>query len=315
MSLLRKSETKQVETKTQKVSTPPKYLQSMSSKGVRSTSYVHRTFVDAEPIVEPEDVRFSDMTNKQLIALLTDLGVRKPKGTKLVLQKQISDLLGKDFDKTKLPAAMSKLQKIYKFLSGNSTNERDTVKLKEMIILEINGRPTTQPKQTLTVKKPPQKAASPKVVSNQGKTKAKVTPNDDRFYDMKNKQLIALLTDLGVRKPKGTKLVLQKQISDLLGKDFDKTKLPAAMSKLQKIYKFLSGNSTNERDTVKLKEMIILEINGRPTTQIDNFVKVPTAGETKTPTVKPTVKKKTALPEPEEKTPDQKKGKKFADDV
>ena len=49
MSLLRKSETKQVETKTQKVSTPPKYFQSMSSKGVRSTSYVHRTFVDAEP--------------------------------------------------------------------------------------------------------------------------------------------------------------------------------------------------------------------------------------------------------------------------
>ena len=47
MSLLRKSETKQTEMK--KVSTPPKYLQKMSNnKGVRSTSYIHRTFVDAE---------------------------------------------------------------------------------------------------------------------------------------------------------------------------------------------------------------------------------------------------------------------------
>ena len=59
MSLLRKSETKHVVTKTRTFSTPPKYLQSnLSSKGVRSTSYVHRTFVDAEAKVEPDDPRF-----------------------------------------------------------------------------------------------------------------------------------------------------------------------------------------------------------------------------------------------------------------
>jgi len=67
MSLLRKSETKHVVTKTlRETNTPPKYLQSNhSSKGVRSTSYVHRTFVDAEPAVGKTDARFDQPGKKK----------------------------------------------------------------------------------------------------------------------------------------------------------------------------------------------------------------------------------------------------------
>jgi hypothetical protein len=94
MSLLRKSETKHVVTKTQKVSTPPKYLQSMSSsKGVRSTSYVHRTFVDAEAKVGKTDARFSGMTNPQLKTLLKALGVKNPTGNKEYMQNLIVEKL------------------------------------------------------------------------------------------------------------------------------------------------------------------------------------------------------------------------------
>ena len=57
MSFLKRSKTKHVQTGTGNVPTPPKYLQRMSNnKGVRSTSYVHRTFMDAEPGAPTDDV-------------------------------------------------------------------------------------------------------------------------------------------------------------------------------------------------------------------------------------------------------------------
>ena len=142
MSLLRKSETKHVVTKTQKVSTPPKYLQSnLSSKGVRSTSYVHRTFVDAEAKVEPDDVRL-DITNKKLQVLLKKLK-KNTKGDKETLQKRIVQLLGNNFNATILiNIPPSSLKYIYKFVSGKTTTESDPISLKQMISLEINGRPT-----------------------------------------------------------------------------------------------------------------------------------------------------------------------------
>ena len=177
-----KSPKKHVETKTRTFSTPPKYLQTNhSSKGVRSTSYVHRTFVDAEAKVETNDNRFSDMTNKQLKELLKALGVKPTGTTKSDWQKQISDLLGKNFDATKLPAFKTRLAAIYKFVSGetfdsgNLTKKEIVAELTNLISLEINGRPATifnnYTNETPTVKKPPRKAASPKVVSNPGETK------------------------------------------------------------------------------------------------------------------------------------------------
>ena len=189
MSYLKTSQKKHVETKTRTFSTPPKYLQTNhSSKGVRSTSYVHRTFVDAEPKVEPEDVRFKGMSKTQLVKLLKDLGEKKPTGNKSALQEQISDRLGKDFDETELPAfKKTRLKAIYKFVSGNN---------------------------------------------------------------------------------------------------------------------FDSGNLTDKQIVAELTNLISLEINGRPATKINNYTD-------QTPTVKPTVKKKPALPEPEEKTSDQKKGNNF----
>jgi hypothetical protein len=153
MSYLKTSQTKHVETKTQKVSTPPKYLQSnLSSKGVRSTSYVHRTFVDAEAKVEPDDPRFSGMTSNALKTLLKALGVNKPTGKKKEnWQQEISDLLGKDFDETQLPAfKKTRLKAIYKFVSGkifdygNLTDEEIVAELTNLISLEINGRPATK---------------------------------------------------------------------------------------------------------------------------------------------------------------------------
>ena len=144
MSLLRKSETKHVVTKTlRETNTPPKYLQSMSSsKGVRSTSYVHRTFVDAEPKVEPDDVRL-DITNKKLQVLLKKLK-KNTKGDKDALQQRIVQLLGNNFNAKNLPGAFSNLQYIYKFVSGKSTTERNPNILKEMISLEIKGPPKTK---------------------------------------------------------------------------------------------------------------------------------------------------------------------------
>ena len=144
MSLLRKSETKHVVTKTlRETNTPPKYLQSMSSsKGVRSTSYVHRTFVDAEAKVEPDDVRL-DITNNKLRDLLKKLK-KNTKGDKGALQRRIVQLLGNNFNATNLPGAFSNLQYIYKFVSGKSTTERNPNILKEMISLEIKGPPKTK---------------------------------------------------------------------------------------------------------------------------------------------------------------------------
>ena len=152
MSLLRKSETKHVVTKTQKVSTPPKYLQSMSSsKGVRSTSYVHRTFVDAEAKVGKTDARFSGMTNPQLKTLLKALGVKKPTGNKEYMQNLIVEKLAPNVLKETLKdIKKSRLNAIYKFVSGktfdygDSTDEEIEAELTNLISLEINGRPKTK---------------------------------------------------------------------------------------------------------------------------------------------------------------------------
>ena len=152
MSLLRKSETKHVVTKTQKVSTPPKYLQSMSSsKGVRSTSYVHRTFVDAEAKVGKTDARFSGMTNPQLKTLLKALGVKKPTGNKEDMQNLIVEKLAPNVLKETLKdIKKSRLNAIYKFVSGktfdygDSTDEEIEAELTKLISLEIKGRPKTK---------------------------------------------------------------------------------------------------------------------------------------------------------------------------
>ena len=153
MSLLRKSETKQVETKTQKVSTPPKYLQSnLSSKGVRSTSYVHRTFVDAEAKVGPNDVRFELKYRKNKVwtmkkpknslqKLATAVGIENVPTTAKKIKKQISEQLSPEnldatLDKVK---DLADAKNIYRLVFGNNPpNDMGLAAIKDKIRQDIN---------------------------------------------------------------------------------------------------------------------------------------------------------------------------------
>jgi len=175
MSYLKTSQKKHVETKTRTFSTPPKYLLGLgprlrqtnhSSKGVRSTSYVHRTFVDAEAEVTPNDDRFGLIYNKKKVwtmkkslqQLATAVGIKNVPTTATEIKKQISDQLSPEnldatLDKVKdLTAAKN----IYRLVFGKNPQNMDIPTIKEEIRKNITGITAAAPA-PLAVPKPKNK--------------------------------------------------------------------------------------------------------------------------------------------------------------